>query len=84
MKQLKFYIKEFIYAYKNDPAFRELLKSIYKCTLFVLIGLSALVFFAWFIVTVGNYYKQIYYETKKKAIKESLKNVNDLFNLKNN
>ena len=57
MKQIKFYIREFLYAYKNDPESTDLLKAILKCTLFVLFSLVALYFFAWFIVTVGNYYK---------------------------
>ncbi len=57
MKQIKFYIREFLYAYKNDSEFKDLLKAILKCTLFVLFSLVALYFFAWFIVTVGNYYK---------------------------
>lgn len=56
MKQIKFIIREFIEAYQTDENFKSLLKHIYKCTLFIIIGLCLLIFSAWFILELGKIY----------------------------
>ena len=56
MKQIKFIIREFLEAYRYDENFRELLKSLYKVTLFSIVSIMLLIFFAWFILELGKIY----------------------------
>ena len=56
MKQIKFIIREFLEAYIEDDKFRELLRSLYKVTLFSIVSIMLLIFFAWFILELGKIY----------------------------
>ena len=56
MKQIKFIIREFLEAYRYDENFRELLKSLYKVTLFSIVSIILLIFSAWFILELGKIY----------------------------
>ena len=56
MKQIKFIIREFLEAYREDDNFRELLRSLYKVTLFSLISIMLLIFSTWFILELGKIY----------------------------
>lgn len=56
MKQIKFIIREFLEAYREDENFRELLRSIYKVTLFSIVSIILLIFSAWFILELGKIY----------------------------
>ena len=56
MKQIKFIIREFLDAYIEDDNFRELLRSLYKVTLFSIVSIMLLIFFAWFILELGKIY----------------------------
>ena len=56
MKQIKFIIREFLEAYREDDNFRDLLRSLYKVTLFSIISIMLLIFFAWFILELGKIY----------------------------
>ena len=54
MKTIKFYISAFIYAYKNDPNFRMLLRSIYECLIFIIFGICSLVFLALLLLNLSK------------------------------
>ena len=56
MKQIKFIIREFLEAYREDDKFRELLRSLYKVTLFSIVSIMLLIFSAWFILELGKIY----------------------------
>ena len=56
MKQIKFIIREFLEAYREDDNFRELLRSLYKVTLFSIISIMLLIFSTWFILELGKIY----------------------------
>ena len=56
MKQIKFIIRELLEAYRYDENFRELLKSLYKVTLFSIVSIMLLIFSAWFILELGKIY----------------------------
>ncbi len=56
MKQIKFIIREFLEAYREDDNFRELLRSLYKVTLFSIVSIMLLIFSAWFILELGKIY----------------------------
>ena len=56
MKQIKFIIREFLEAYREDDNFRELLIILYKVTLFSIVSIMLLIFFAWFILELGKIY----------------------------
>lgn len=56
MKQIKFIIRELLEAYREDDNFRELLRSLYKVTLFSIVSIMLLIFFAWFILELGKIY----------------------------
>lgn len=56
MKQIKFIIREFLDAYIEDDNFRELLRSLYKVTLFSIVSIMLLIFSAWFILELGKIY----------------------------
>ena len=56
MKQIKFIIREFLEAYREDDNFRDLLISLYKVTLFSIVSIMLLIFFAWFILELGKIY----------------------------
>ena len=56
MKQIKFIIREFLEAYREDDNFRDLLKILYKVTLFSIVSIMLLIFFAWFILELGKIY----------------------------
>lgn len=56
MKQIKFIIRELLEGYRDDENFRELLKSLYKVTLFSIVSIMLLIFSAWFILELGKIY----------------------------
>ena len=56
MKQIKFIIREFLEAYREDDNFRDLLISLYKVTLFSIVSIMLLIFSAWFILELGKVY----------------------------
>ena len=56
MKQIKFIIREFLEAYREDDNFRDLLISLYKVTLFSIVSIMLLIFSAWFILELGKIY----------------------------